>query len=127
MGSGKPAAFTLKVKELILKRAGFKCDRCGLMAPSAHFHHRTPRRAGGSSRTDLGLPSNGLLLHPKCHDLVESHRKAAAELGFIVGYGTLPVQVPVYTWRGWAWLNHDGTMELLGRVPTINETRPEPE
>lgn len=117
------SAFSAEVKELILKRAEWRCDRCGLRADSGHFHHRTPRRAGGSDLPHLGLPSNGLLLHPRCHDFVESHRKVAAQLGFLVGYGNRPTAVPVYLWRGWAWLNDDGTADLLGRVPRIGEIR----
>lgn len=115
-----PSAFSVEVKEAILRRAGFRCDRCGMRAENAHFHHRTPRRAGGSSREDLGLPSNGLLLHPACHDYVESHRKIAAYLGFIVGYGALPSEVPVMLWNGWHWLRDDGTAEKYPGVPPLS-------
>jgi HNH endonuclease len=114
-----PAAFTLEVKELILKRTGFRCDRCGLRAEYGHFHHRTPRRAGGSSRPDLGLPSNGLLLHPSCHDHIESKRKISAQLGFLVGYGTLPQNSPVFLWSGWHWLTTDGRAVKIDGVPPI--------
>lgn len=115
-----PAAFTPEVKETIYRRAKGFCDRCGLACrEGVHFHHRTPRRAGGSSREDLGFPSNGLLLHPRCHDFIESRRKIAAQLGFIVGYGSLPRDVPVMTWRGWVLLNDDGTMTAMAMPPPL--------
>jgi hypothetical protein len=123
MARGSAAAFTVEVKELILTRAGFRCDRCGLRAEYGHFHHRTPRRAGGSSRKDLGLPSNGLLLHPGCHDFVESKRKIAAQLGFLVGYGSVPSEVPIMLWSGWHRLTDDGAaVPLPGPPPVWPET-----
>lgn len=122
MGS---ADFTPEVKQAILHRAVGRCDRCGLRADRAHFHHRTPRRAGGTSREDLGLPSNGLLLHPKCHDWVESKRKVAAQLGFLVGYGTPPVEAPVYLWNGWHMLTDDGLAVPLPKPPPISPVNAE--
>lgn len=115
-----PAAFSAEVRELILRRAQFRCDRCGLRAEYAHFHHRTPRRMGGSSREDLGLPSNGLLLHGSCHAYIESKRRVAAELGFLVGYGSAPSDVPVMLWRGWALLLDDGGLTMLDGPPPIH-------
>jgi hypothetical protein len=117
-------AFTIEVKELILKRAGFKCDRCGLRAEEGHFHHRTPRGMGGTSRTDLGLPSNGLLLHPRCHDFVESKRKIAAQLGFLVGYASLPETVPIMLWSGWHWLTQDGRAVKVEGIPPLSPLPP---
>jgi len=123
MGSS-PSAFNVEVKELILRRAGFSCDRCGIRVTSGgHFHHRNPRRMGGSGNAGLGLPSNGLLLHPSCHDFVESHRKVAAQMGFILGSSQNPAEWPVYLWSGWAYLEEDGTVTKLGRVPAFNERR----
>lgn len=122
----RPGAFTPEVKETIYRRAKGRCDRCGLpIGDGMHFHHRTPRRAGGSSRSDLGLPSNGLLLHPSCHDFIESRRKIAAQLGFLVGYGTLPEDAPVLLWNGWHWLAQDGSAIPLGGVPSLGPTDPD--
>jgi len=118
------AAFSVEVKELILKRAKFTCDRCGLRAEYGHFHHRTPRRSGGSSREDLGLPSNGLLLHPSCHDFIEKHRKIAAQLGFLVGYGSLPKDTPVMLWSGWHWLTDSGEAIRIEGVPPLSPLPP---
>jgi hypothetical protein len=116
------SAFTRETKEAVLKRANFKCERCGV-GPASQAHHRTPRRAGGSGNDELALPSNCIVLCSKCHDVVESRRKVAAQMGYLVGYGSHPVEVPVYLWHGWCYLNDDGTLERLGKVPSLNETR----
>jgi 5-methylcytosine-specific restriction endonuclease McrA len=94
-------SFTLDVKAAILARDNGRCDRCGFKVTSGHFHHRHPREMGGTRRAWIGLPSNGLLLHPACHDWVESHRTVALELGMLVRSGQRPAQVPVYRWNGW--------------------------
>ena len=123
------SAFTPAVKTIIINRTEFRCDRCGLQAiDNGHFHHRTPRRMGGSNREDLGLPSNGLLLHPRCHDFIESHRKIAAQLGFLVGYGTLPRNSPIMLWNGWHWLTDDGkSIKIDGVPPLVPEVQPTPD
>jgi hypothetical protein len=112
-----PAAFTVEVKELILTRTGWTCDRCGLRAANGQFHHRNPRRMGGSDSIALGLPSNGVLLHPSCHDYIESRRKVAAQLGFILGAAQDPMEWPIYLWSGWHYLNEDGTVTPLPGPP----------
>jgi HNH endonuclease len=123
----KASAFSDEVKERIYTRARGLCDRCGMALPGGmHFHHRNPRRMGGSDDAALGLPSNGLLLHPSCHDYIESHRKVAAQLGYILGATQNPMEWPVYLWHGWCWLNEDGTFERLGKVPAVNERRQAP-
>lgn len=101
-------SFSPEVKQLILKRTAGRCDRCGLRADNGQFHHRKPRRAGGTSDPAVGLPSNGLLLHPSCHDYVERKRKVAAELGFLLSAFQQPDEVPVYLWKGWHYLTQDG-------------------
>jgi HNH endonuclease len=122
-----PSAFTPEVKERIYTRARGLCDRCGLSIPGGmHFHHRNPRRMGGSDNIALGLPSNGVLLHPRCHDYIESHRKIASQLGFILGADKDPMEWPIYLWFGWAYLNEDGTLERLDHMPTVTERRQAP-
>lgn len=124
MGSAtSPSAFTLEVKQLILTRTDSRCDRCGLKVASGHFHHRNPRRMGGSESPLLGLPSNGLLLHPSCHDYIESHRKVAVHLGFILGADKNPAMWPVYLWRGWALLREDGGVTYLNGPPPMGPIR----
>lgn len=112
------SAFTPEVKETIYRRAKSRCDRCGLpLGDGMHFHHRNPRRMGGSDNIALGLPSNGVLLHPSCHDFIESRRRIAAELGFILGVTQDPMEWPVYLWNGWHYLNEDGTATPLPGPP----------
>jgi hypothetical protein len=117
---GSVSAFTQEVKAIIWERAHGFCDRCGLPVQYGVCHHRCPRRAGGSSREDLGLPSNGVLLHNSCHDFVESHRKIAAQLGFLVGYGRTPNESPILLWKGWHMLHDDGTATRMDRVPPLS-------
>jgi HNH endonuclease len=118
------SAFDGDTKALIYQRARGLCDRCGMAIPGGmHFHHRNPRRMGGSDNIALGLPSNGVLLHPSCHDYIESHRKVAASLGFILGVEKDPMEWPVMLWYGWVYLNEDGSLTRLDRVPTVTERR----
>lgn len=105
----KAGEFTPEVRQIILRRTSGRCDRCGLRCDGgAHFHHRNPRRMGGTRDPRLGLPSNGLLLHPSCHDWIESHRKAAAMMGLILGTLSDPEEHPAYLWCGWHFLTGDG-------------------
>jgi hypothetical protein len=115
-----PSAFSPAVKKAIVRRTGGRCDRCGFPVHGGHFHHRKPRRMGGSVDPSLGMPSNGLLLHPKCHDYIERHRKAAAMMGFLINSLADPARVPVYTWRGWMLLGTDGTANSCPR-PSMSD------
>ena len=72
---------------------------------------------GGTRKPWIALPSNGLLLHPACHDWVESHRTLALELGMLVPSGHRPVEVPVYRWNGWHTLLDDGGILRLPEPP----------
>lgn len=128
MASGdSPSAFSAETKEAIYRRADGRCDRCGLRVLNGmHFHHRRPRRLGGSVDPQTGLPSNGLLLHPSCHDFIESHRKVATQLGFLIGYGVVPTHTPVYLWSGWVYLNDDGTLTRYPGVPPTHDVPPNP-
>lgn len=110
-----PSAFSVAVRNAIIRRTGGRCDRCGFKVSVGHFHHRKPRRMGGSVDPSLGMASNGLLLHPKCHDFIESHRKAATMMGFLLNSVADPAKVPVYTWRGWMLLGNDGTANSVPR------------
>jgi HNH endonuclease len=118
MGSAKSvSAFSPSVRKVIIARTGGRCDRCGFKVSMGHFHHRKPRRMGGSVDPSLGKPSNGLLLHPKCHEFIESHRKASAMMGYLLNSVADPSKVPVYTWRGWMLLGNDGSANATERPP----------
>lgn len=118
MASGR-GAFSLDVKGVILARDLARCDRCGFRVTSGHFHHRHPREMGGTRKPWIGLPSNGLLLHPACHDWVEEHRAVALELGLLVQSGQRPAEVPVYRWNGWHRLFDDGSMQKVTAPPSL--------
>lgn len=65
---------------------------------------------GGSRKPDTAGAANGLALHPSCHAWIESNRKAAYTLGFLVGYGRPPEAAEVMLWSGWVLLSVDGSV-----------------
>lgn len=103
------SAFTTLAKLLVLKRTQRRCDRCGFPITAGwQFHHRLPRRMGGSSDAVLGMAANCLLLHPRCHDHIESHRAESRLRGLLLSPSVLPEEVPVRLWSGWVLLDNDG-------------------
>ena len=110
-------SFTPEVKAAIMRRDSCRCDRCGFRVTSGHFHHRHPRQMGGTTRRWIGFPSNGLLLHPACHDWVEGHPAVSLRLGLLVKSGAQSIDVPVYRWNGWHMLLDDGGMRKLEKPP----------
>lgn len=118
MTDSSDGSFTPEVKAAIMKRDSCRCDRCGFRVTTGHFHHRHPRQMGGTNRRWIGMPSNGLLLHPACHDWVEGHPIVALELGLLVKGGKkTSADVPVYRWNGWHRLLDDGSMVKLDTPP----------
>lgn len=106
----KVAAFSDEVKKAIKKRAANRCDVCGSGVMYAHYHHRDPRGMGGSSNKSLGLPSNALYLHPKCHERIEQNRWEATINGWIITGRQDPATVPANLWDGWHLLTEEGTL-----------------
>lgn len=115
----KNAAFTEKTKTIIRARAKNLCELCGLPVVSAQYHHRNPRRMGGTSRESLGWASNCLYLHPKCHENVERNRKQGLENGWLCYSNDTPSEIPVLRMGKWVLLNDDGTITLH---PAVRET-----
>jgi hypothetical protein len=103
--------FPPKVRELIARRADGNCEVCGAPAQVTQQHHRRPRGSGGSKAPDTNLASNGLSVHPGCHNWIEGHREEALHFGYLVRQGHNPAEVPV--WIGWRWvyLTENGGME----------------
>lgn len=116
--TGSASAFSQETRELIYIRSDGCCDMCGLRVYAAHFHHRNPRRMGGSRNPALGSPSNGLLLHPKCHDYVESHRKESMYKGLLLAALDDPAERPARLVDGWFMLNGDGTKTAISPPST---------
>jgi hypothetical protein len=108
MAKAKTGAFPEEVRDLLMQRADGRCERCGTPMSSFQIHHRRPRGMGGSRLPDTGGASNGLVLHPHCHLWIETHRKAAASLGFLVGQGRQTESAEVRMSDGWFLLTADG-------------------
>lgn len=89
-------------------RAHFRCERCGVPAPTGQWHHRRSR-----SRRDehTHCPCNGVWLCATCHGWVHAHPlEARAEGGFIVSrHVDQPGAVPVVTPWGVRVHGCDGT------------------
>lgn len=89
---------------------------CGAPTERGHFHHRNPRRMGGTSREEVGGPDNALYLHPNCHERVERNRAGSYLLGHLVAAKDDPADTPVRLWDGWFLLNRDGTLSPASPV-----------
>ena len=110
------AEFSPGVVESMWRRAFGSCERCGRSLVRAgrgwgwSAHHRQPRGMGGTSNSDLGKATNGLILcghgTAGCHGWVESNRREAVLAGLIVPSGESPAVVPV-------WLRLFGRVLLL--------------
>jgi hypothetical protein len=101
----------------VLNRAGRRCESCGSAAQHLGWsvHHRRPRGAGGSRRSDTNQPQNLLLLDGSgttgCHGFFESNRQVAYDQGILVRQGQDPADVPVLRRGEWVLLAPDGTVE----------------
>lgn len=96
------------VRPVVLARAGFRCERCGVdvAAGGCDVHHRRPAGAGGSTAAGTHRPGNLVLLCVGCHRSVESGRALARAQGWLVVQGQDPADVPVVVYRlGEVWLH----------------------
>ena len=103
-----------EVRQAVLVRAGWRCERCHVALGNDYsLHHRRPRGMGGTKRPDL--PSNLLALCGSgttgCHGWVESRRAEAIEDGLLVRQHHDPATVPVLLGCGWVLLRPDGSYE----------------
>lgn len=92
--------FPPHVVQLIEARSGLHCE---VMARGCHLqattiHHRRPRAAGGTRRSDTNAASNGLAVCGPCHTMIERQREWARDNGFLVPQHASPNDVPV-NWR----------------------------
>jgi 5-methylcytosine-specific restriction protein A len=109
--------FSPQVRRIIHERAQGFCERCGGEL-GFEIHHRRPRGAGGTRRPESNLPSNGLLLCPKSHRRIESHRAEAYEHGWLVRQTDDPATVPLL-YRG-TWV----VLDALGNLHDANPAKP---
>ncbi len=99
---------TRKVRLVCWVREDRDCGRCSRPLMDGELHHRRPRGAGGSRRTETNLPGNLLWLCRECHAYVESHRRAAMADGLLVGQLETPSLVPLLYRGRWSLLDDDG-------------------
>lgn len=112
-------AFRPAVRQLVMVRAWFACERDG-RTDGLEIHHRRPRKAGGTSDPTASTAANALVLCHVCHRWVETHRQAAYRLGYLVhaAHDPADVAVPVYELRAPALLTETGEYE-----PTRNQIK----
>lgn len=95
-----------KQRNLVVERAQGCCELCSVQLHDGvewirdhSFHHRRPRRAGGSRLASTNAPSNILLLCGSgttgCHGQVETNRKRALAHGWLLHAQQDPTSVPV--------------------------------
>lgn len=108
--SRKAGAFSAHTRDLVYARSRGRCDVCGSQTAAGQYHHRKPRRMGGTSDSSLGTPANALYLHHGCHERIESNREWAYRNGYLVAAPDNPLDVAVRLWDGWQRLGEDGTL-----------------
>lgn len=97
----------------VAQRERFSCLRCG--GRGCDRHHRRRRNVADEHQHCL---CNLVLLCRTCHRWVHANPVAAKDLeGFVVSaFESNPGTVPVFTFRGWALLRCDGTIERRRNV-----------
>jgi 5-methylcytosine-specific restriction protein A len=104
--------FAPAVRATIEGRSMGLCEVCGGGLVVEH-HHRRPRGAGGSKRLDTNQAANGLGLCYACHRLIESNRRLAMLLGWLLLQSDQPNARPVMYRGAWVYLLDDGTITTV--------------
>ena len=83
-----------KIVEIVLDRAGFYCEACGLPGDNFALHHRKLRSQGGKDE-----PCNLIAVHHACHNLgtnsIHLAPARAKALGQIVPSWAQPHEYPL--------------------------------
>jgi hypothetical protein len=100
MSRRKDTGFPVEVKQIVFARSQGNCEilTTGCLLVASEYHHRRPRGHGGTKRPETNLASNALHVCRRCHALLESRRRWAADNGFLVSQFREPAEVPVW-WR----------------------------
>lgn len=113
--SKRPQGLSRPVRETVLERDQYLCFRCGrsILTTAYSVHHRRPRGMGGTSSAVANMPANALTMcgtgTTGCHGWLESHRRDALRLGWLLPQGIDPYLVPVLHHRdGWVRLDNHG-------------------
>jgi hypothetical protein len=92
-----------RTRLLVLRRAGWRCERCGWRSNqqvSLDMSHRKARGMGGSKHgQDDPALYNALCRH--CHQWVESNPFEARRYGYKVARDTDCHEAPYRSWQGW--------------------------
>lgn len=92
---------------------------CGKGPYGLQVHHRKPRRMGGRSDPAINAPANLVSLCLEDHQLTESCRREALDMGLLLHEHEDPARVPVrHEQFGVVYLLADGTLEP---VPAAGE------
>lgn len=107
--AGVDGSFSESTRLAIRYRAEQRCEICALRIVSgAQYHHRKPRRMGGTSDPATGSPANGMYLHPGCHRKVEENRLRSMGYGWLLSSVDDPEEVPLIVMGRWVLLTGDG-------------------
>lgn len=104
--------FPKQVRDVVLRRADGRCERCGMFTDTLQLHHRRPRAAGGSRRPDTNVASNAAALCAGCHVVTESRRADAMFQGWIVRQQKSPADTPVFRLGQWVLFGDDGSIKV---------------
>ena len=77
------AEFSNEVKQADIARAGGYCEKCGYPITRGDFHHRMPRKMGGTKR-ELNTVGNCLYVHSKCHQYIHLNPAESYEHGWLL-------------------------------------------
>lgn len=107
-------------RERVRWRDRDRCRRCGVQ--TWQLHHRKPRGMGGTRDPLINSPANLVLLCGSgttgCHGWVESNRREARALGWLVSQWADPADVPIVHNGRTTYLTEDGHV----LTPTQKET-----
>jgi hypothetical protein len=117
-------SFSAVVRQTILDRDHYRCQRCGMNVDTGiighSIQHRIARKMGGTNEPHISRASNGLLLCGSgttgCHGLVEAEPAFAAAMGYAVESWADPTTVPYCRFDGWWVLLDDrGAAHMVTR------------
>lgn len=89
-----------ETRAAVIARAGGICEVCG-EKPTRDYsiHHRRPRGMGGTRNPATNSPANLMYVCGSgttgCHGRIESERKWAGALGYLLRSGAEPIEEPI--------------------------------
>lgn len=77
------AEFPPEVRGAVLERCQARCELCEKLTPFGAFHHRLPRKMGGTRRS-IGTVKNCLYVCTDCHDYIHANPSEAYLKGWLL-------------------------------------------